>query len=228
MDFVETFKHLNLLAMFLLGLLGSGHCVGMCGPLIVAFPGRRGHAWAHLAYNAGRVSTYTLVGAAIAGATAGLAQVAGAASLEWTARAQVSFSVLAALFLGLFGLTKLGFIKESKLLSLASPTRIPGFRRVQRRVLSGDGLASMFLLGLLLGLLPCGLSYAAFARVVAAEGPVDGGLMALAFGLGTLPSLFAVGLTASRLSARHRRISDVVAGALMVAMGVALVMDVTT
>jgi hypothetical protein len=228
MDFINAPDHLDLVSMFLLGLLGSGHCVGMCGPLVVAFPGRRGHFSAHLAYNAGRVATYTAIGAFLAGVGAGVAAVAAEASLQWTARAQVVFSLVAALFLALFGLSKLGFIREPHLLSLPSPARIPGFGLIQRRVLSGDGLGSVFLIGLLLGLLPCGLSYAAFARVLPAGGPLEGGLMAFAFGLGTVPSLLAVGLGASRLSARHRKISDLVAGALMIGMATALLMDAAT
>lgn len=221
-------------ALFLLGLLGSGHCVGMCGPLIVAFPGRR-RGWAgHGAYHLGRLLTYTLVGALLGSLGAGLAHYGSQDSLVWTARIQIAFSLLAALFLALFGLSKLGFIKEPELLSLANPARIPGFRRAQRALSAGandedekarGGLLPLFFLGLLLGLLPCGLSFAAFARALGAHGALTGGAMTLAFGLGTLPSLLVVGASASRLSARHRRLSDLIAGMLMIGMAAALLLE---
>ncbi len=251
-------NQLNLGAMFLLGLLGSGHCVGMCGPLILAFPARRGGWAAHVAYNAGRVATYTLVGIVLGGIGAGIALLAGDRSLIWTARIQVGLSLLAAVFLALFGLTKLGFVKEPAWLSLANPAKIPGFRRVQSRLMGkgpagtegaggsagakggrgaesgrggagndapGGGVGSLILLGLFLGLLPCGLSFAAFARALGAGGPIEGGLMTLSFGVGTLPSLLLLGVSASRLTARHRRVSDLIAGMLMIGMAVALVLE---
>jgi sulfite exporter TauE/SafE len=56
---------IDIYGMFLLGLLGTGHCIGMCGPLIFAFPGRTGRLMPHLAYHLGRIITYTGVGAAL-------------------------------------------------------------------------------------------------------------------------------------------------------------------
>jgi sulfite exporter TauE/SafE len=227
MDQLGDLQPLSLGALFLLGLLGSGHCVGMCGPLVLAFPARAGGFGAHLAYNLGRILTYVLLGTLLGSLGVGLARYGAAGSLLWTVRIQLGMSLLAALFLGLFGLSKLGFLKESELLSLANPGRIPGFRGLQRRLVSGARGAplALFALGLLLGLLPCGLSFAAFARALGAGGPLSGGLMALAFGLGTLPSLFIVGLSASKLSAKHRRASDIIAGMLMIGMAAALLFD---
>lgn len=226
---MEALPQLNLAALFLLGFLGSGHCVGMCGPLVLAFPARQKSRGGHLAYHMGRIGTYTLLGALLGSLGASLTLLAGGAQegLVWTARIQVGFAVLAALFLGMFGLSKLGFLKEPRFLALATPARIPGFRSTQKRLMAGGGgLGSTFLIGALLGLLPCGLSFAAFARALAAGGPLEGGLMALAFGLGTLPSLLLVGLSASKLSQQHRRTSDLIAGVLMVGMAAALVLDV--
>jgi sulfite exporter TauE/SafE len=83
----------------------------------------------------------------------------------------------------------------------------------------------MFLLGLLLGLLPCGLSYAAFARALAAGGPAQGALLVLAFSLGTLPGLLLVGTGASRFARRHAKLFDVLSGVLLVAMAAKLGID---
>jgi sulfite exporter TauE/SafE len=227
---------LSLGALFLLGLLGSGHCVGMCGPLVLAFPGRIGGLGAQLAYGLGRLATYTLVGALLGGLGAGLGAAGGAEGdpLLWTARAQLGLSVLAALFLALFGLTRLGLMREPRFLSLANPGRLPGFAALQARLGGAAAshserppaaLAALFALGLSLGLLPCGLSFAAFARSLASGDALWGALLALAFGLGTLPALVSVGLTASRWSLRARRASDLIAGALMLAMAASLLVD---
>lgn len=225
MGFLADVSPVGLGAVFLLGLLGSGHCVGMCGPLILAFPARHGGALAHLAYNLGRIVTYAIVGAILGSLGQGLVRYGMGGSLLWTVRIQLVFALLAALLLMLFGLAKLGFVAERGLLAMANPGRLPGFRRLQRRIGRGGGIIALFALGLLLGLLPCGLSFAAFARALAAGGPVGGAALGLAFGLGTLPSLLLVGGVASRLGAAHRRLSDLIAGLLMIGMAITLAFD---
>ena len=69
----------DLTAMFLLGLLGTGHCVGMCGPLVFAFPGRTGRFSAHLWYHSGRILTYCLVGGLMGGLGAAMVRMAAGA-----------------------------------------------------------------------------------------------------------------------------------------------------
>ena len=73
-----------------------------------------------------------------------------------------------------------------------------------------------------MGLLPCGLSYAAFSRAIAAGAPLQGALMLAAFGIGTLPGLLLIGTGATALARRYQRQSDLVAGLLMIAMGLSL------
>ncbi len=231
MEFLAEFRQLDLGALFLLGLLGSGHCVGMCGPLILAFPGRQERLSGHLAYNSGRILSYSLVGLLLGGLGQGLALLAGEASLLWTLRVQLLLSLLAALFLALFGLSKLGFLKEPKLLSSASPGRLPGFQSLQRRLSASQAtqrgaMIPLLFIGVLLGLLPCGLSFAAFAKALGAGGALRGALMGLSFGLGTLPSLLLLGLSASRLSLQHRQLSDLIAGMLMIGMAAALLLEI--
>ena len=217
----------ELASMFVLGIMGTGHCVGMCGPLVLALPARSGRATAHLFYHLGRILTYTLVGALMGGAGATLVSAARAtgSGLAGVARVQVGLSVLAAALLLVFGLGRLGILRDPRWLALAAPTRIPGFRRVQRGALTGGGAGSMFLLGLLLGLLPCGLSYAAFARALPAGGPAEGALLVLAFALGTVPGLWVIGTGASGFARRHARLFDIVSGVLLVAMAAKLGVD---
>ena len=216
----------QLSAMFLLGLFGTGHCVGMCGPLTIAFPGRVGKVSAHFLYHTGRVTTYTVVGAVL-GLIGSLGDGTEGGILRETARVQSLFSLIAALFLLLFALIRLDVIREPGWMSALSPHKLPGVTAASRSV-SERRMLPMLPLGLAMGLLPCGLSYAAFARSLSAGGAGEGGLMLAAFGLGTLPGLLLIGTAASRLLIRYRRLSDIVAAVIMVGMAADLLADLCT
>jgi uncharacterized protein len=166
----------------LLGLVGSLHCAGMCGPLVLALPQHGGSAgafaWGRFSYNIGRVSAYGLLGVVF-----GLAgqSVALAGMQRWA-------SLLAGVVV---------------LLALAPASRRFSWpaSRIVNLVKTGLGallkrrtLTSLYLLGLLNGFLPCGLVYVACAGAVAV-GSVAGGMgYMLAFGLGTIPLMFGIGL----------------------------------
>lgn len=216
----------DVASMLLLGLLGTAHCLGMCGPLVLTLPAG---AAGHLAYHLGRVVTYSALGALAAALGAGLRLLAaggGADPLGAVTRLQVIVSLVAALVLLALGLTRLGVIREPPILSVAGTGRVPGLRWLQRRATGGGRRALPLLgLGLLLGLLPCGLSYAAFARALAAPGPLEGALLALAFGLGTVPGLALLGTGAAAVARRHRRLADLLAGVLLVGMAASLGVD---
>jgi len=209
----------SFLSMFLLGLLGTGHCVGMCGPLVLALPARSGQLWPQLLYHLGRVTTYSALGAALGAAGQGLG------ALALTSKMQLGLSILAAGLLLMFGLARLGLIREPALLSVADPGRIPGISSL-RRLAGGDRPGLAYLpLGLALGLLPCGLSYAALARALPAGSWITGAALLGAFGLGTLPGLLLLGTAAAGLARRHRRVFDLLAGVLLVGMAAALLAD---
>ena len=207
----------DLLSLTLLGLLGTGHCVGMCGPLVITLPGRLGKPSAHLWYHLGRITTYTLIGAL-------LGTVGGTLSrLGLVAQIQVAFAALAALFLLLFGLERIGLLRAPGRTAtfLPPPSRLPGYRAARRAANSGRP-SGMLPMGAIMGFLPCGLSYAAFARSLPSGSATAGALLLLAFSLGTLPGLLLLGTTASRLMQRHRALSETLSGALMIAMAVKL------
>jgi uncharacterized protein len=215
----------DLTALFLLGFFGTGHCAGMCGPLIVAFPGAAGRISSHFFYHFGRMITYTAVGAFIGAFGAGLSFLAGEsdlAPLPSVARIQVVFSMAAALFMLAFGLFRLHLLPEPAWMSIASPLKIPGFRSILRAAADRRSDSHMFLLGMMLGFLPCGLSYAAFARALPSGGALAGGALAAAFALGTFPGLLLLGTCATRISASRRRIMDVVSGIIMIGMAASL------
>jgi hypothetical protein len=208
-----------MISMVLLGLLGFGHCLGMCGPLTLAFPARIGGFPPHIWYHLGRLLMYTAIGT-ILGALGG-----ALGNLNAVANIQVVLGSVAAVFLMLFGLSRLGLIPEPRLLLTANPAAIPGFGAA--RAAAGRTRAmGMFPMGMVNGLLPCGLSYAAFTRALPAGGAVEGGLLLVAFGVGTLPGLLILGTAAAGFLRRHRAMSDILSGVLMIGMGLDLAADV--
>ncbi len=211
--------------MFMLGFLGTGHCIGMCGPLVIAFPARGGKFASHLYYHLGRIFTYVVIGSIMGGIGAGLAGIAVATGGNyplWVTRIQLGVSIVAALFLLSFGLARLGIIREPGWMALASPDKIPGYRKLLKSAFAGKRQAEMFLLGMMMGLLPCGLSFAAFTRALPSGSPINGAVMVFLFALGTVPGLLLLGTGASGLARRYQAHSDILAGLLMIFMAAEL------
>jgi uncharacterized protein len=169
---------------FILGLVGSLHCAGMCGPLALALPSAGNTASAYgagrLAYNAGRVMTYCLLGVmfGLVGKTLLLAGIQ-----RW-----VSIALGAALLAGLFASRKLGLWRPVTALVGILKTRMSGLLR--RRAFTG-----LITLGLFNGLLPCGLVYVAGAGAIATGGILSSVLYMAAFGAGTVPLMLAISLS---------------------------------
>lgn len=217
----------DVVSMVLLGVLGTGHCLGMCGPLVLALPGSSKGLVVHISYHLGRVTTYVLLGGLLAGLGAWLRDMAGSGDdpLGTVARLQVIISLVSALLLLALGLVRLGIVREPAILSVATPSKVPGFRSIQERAIGGGSPVFVFMLGLLLGLLPCGLSYAAFARVLSASDALDGAMLVAAFGLGTVPGLLILGTGGAALARRHRRLADLLAGVLLIGMAISIGVD---
>lgn len=193
----------------------------MCGPLVVALPGQTRRCGAHLGYHAGRLAAYSAIGAVMGGVGSGmirLAAVIGGDPMVWMARVQVGIGLLAGVVLLGLGLSRLGWVAEPVWLAVAAPHRLPGWRRLLAKAADWRTNGDLFLMGLMLGGLPCGLSYAAFAKALASAQVAQGALGALLFGLGTLPGLLAVGAGAGMLLNRFRRQADMLAGLIMIGM----------
>jgi sulfite exporter TauE/SafE len=98
----------------------------MCGPLIFAFPARTGKFWPHVFYHLGRTLTYIVMGGMMGAIGVVLAKIASATGSDpqvWIARIQIGLRLLAALFLLIFGLSRLGVLAEPGWLAAASPGR---------------------------------------------------------------------------------------------------------
>jgi uncharacterized protein len=161
-------------------------------------------------------------------AGSGLIRIAtfwGGDPMLWVTRTQVGISLVAGLFLLFFGLSRIGFIAEPDWLAIASPTRLPGWRSLFSNAGNRRGNRDLFSMGLLLGGLPCGLSYAAFTKALASASMLSGASMTLLFGLGTLPGLLAIGAGAALFLQRFRQQADILAGLIMLAMAATLLLN---
>ncbi len=172
---------MDFLTAFILGLVGSLHCAGMCGPLALALPvssgGPRRFLLSRLAYNVGRVLTYCVLGA-LFGLVGKSLVVIGLQ--RWTS---IALGLL--LLVGLF---------SSRRLSLWKPVAwlLESLKRRMAFLLQRRSTFSLGFLGALNGLLPCGLVYVACAGATASGSSGAGAAYMTAFGLGTVPMLLAI------------------------------------
>ncbi|MBP8214615.1 MAG: sulfite exporter TauE/SafE family protein [Propionivibrio sp.] len=205
----------SYLALFLIGLLGGTHCIGMCGGIVGALSmGSGSRPLLHLAYNFGRIVSYGAAGA-IAGAVGG----AGLA-LSGQLPLRIALFVAANLMLIALGLYLMGVTR-----ALAFTERLGQhlWRRLQplsKRFLPARTVAQAFPLGVLWGWLPCGLVYSALVTALTSGSAVRGAGLMLAFGAGTLPNLLLAGLLVTRLNEYAAKpVVRVTAGLLVLAFG---------
>ena len=196
-----------LVSALLMGLLGSTHCVVMCGGVVAmtcsALPlARRVRPLAQLpymlAYNAGRIASY-----AVAGADGGRLGAA-LASFGVVARAQLGLRVAAGALMIAVGLYVAGSGARAPLGRERAGEPSGGASRRSRGASSRSEPPQALALGLLWGWMPCGLVYAALAAAVTSGSAAGGAATMAAFGLGTLPMLVAMG-SAAALVARAAR-----------------------
>jgi sulfite exporter TauE/SafE len=215
-----TMPETGYIAIFLIGLLGGTHCIGMCGGIVgalsVQMPGQTRSQWPlHLAYNFGRITTYILLGAA-----RGAIGTAGMLFNE-VLPVQLALYVAANLMLVALGLYLTGFTQ------FLAPIERMGhrlWRFVQpatRRFLPARSPLQAYPLGLLWGLVPCGLIYSVLTTALVTGSAARGAALMAAFGLGTLPNLLLAGMLFKRLRdfTRNSKVR-VVSGLLVLGFGV--------
>lgn len=210
----------GFLALFLVGLLGGGHCVGMCGGIVGALSmGGGGRFSLHLAYNAGRIASYGAAGA-LAGWLAGGFDAAGQA-LSGQLPVRVALYLAANLMLILLGLYLMGATRSLHWVERAGQRLWRSVQPLTRRFLPVRGPAQAFPLGLLWGWLPCGLVYSALVTALTGGSAGRGAALMLAFGLGTLPNLLLAGFFAARLNEYLAKpVVRIAAGLVVLAIGV--------
>ena len=206
---------ITLLTLFLLGFFGGGHCVGMCGGLSSAFalqlPPGLNRAGLIVLLNLGRISSYVFIGLLVGA----IGQIG--ISLDQTRWLQNGLYLSANLLLLLLGLYLAGI---SSLATRIESIGRPVWKRLNpllNRLLPIQSVPSCFGVGMLWGWLPCGLVYSASLYALGSGNALEGGLYMLAFALGTLPNLLAMGLFAAQLKNFLQRKTVRLAAGLLVA-----------
>jgi sulfite exporter TauE/SafE len=204
-----------LLTAFLLGLAGSFHCVGMCGPIALSLPLRgetvAGKIWGSILWSFGRIVTYSLMGA-IFGAIGFGFKMAGFQQV--VSIAVGILMILSAILPALFKNFRLG-----RMTAIFNPVR-KGMQHLFRE----KNNKALFLIGIFNGLLPCGLVYLAIAGAIGtADTLLAIGYMAL-FGLGTLPLLLAVSMLGNMISQTLRKQLNKVVPFIVVLIGIIFIL----
>ncbi len=189
----------DLWTIFLVALLGSiGHCIGMCGGFVVAYSTSKigpGHSkffqtLAHSLYSLGRIVSYMAIGAFFG-------YLGSAIGFSMTSKG-VLFIVVGILMV-LIGISLSGKLKFLTVVehSLAQ-NRL--FKKLFKSVIQSKSLFSFFLMGVLNGLIPCGLVYFFATAAIASGSAVMGAIVMLVFGLATVPALFILGMISGFVS----------------------------
>ncbi|MFC7516942.1 sulfite exporter TauE/SafE family protein [Herbaspirillum sp. GCM10030257] len=229
---------MSLIPFLLVGLLGSVHCVGMCGGIVSAFSvtSRRRvipiapmaaaqmampqsaeftDAMRVTAYNAGRLTSYATAGA-IAG---GLAQ--GLSALSFMSSLQAILYLLANLMLVALGLYLMDAWQGLTRLEAAGRGVWSRVQPLTKRLLPADSFGKAFALGSLWGWVPCGMVYSVLMSAMLAGSALQGAAVMFAFGTGTLPALMAMGLFGVQLQrVLHHRHVRLASGIVVLLFGI--------
>ncbi len=201
-----------LVSALILGLLGGGHCLGMCGGLMGALtlaipPEQRSQRLQLLlAYNLGRIFSY-----ALAGLLLGLAGWAVGNS-----PAAMLLRIAAGVLLICMGLYLAGWWSGLTRIEAVGRHLWRHLQPLTRRLMPITSIPRALLLGAIWGWLPCGLVYSSLLWAASQGSALESSLLMLTFGLGTLPVLLATGMAAERLSGLLRRRGVRIAGGVLV------------
>lgn len=175
------------------GLVGSLHCVGMCGPIALALPvggfSLLKATWARLLYNLGRISTYSVLGY--------LVGYFGEQIFAAGFQQQLSIGLGVFLLISAF---------KTKLIQLRPVERFVMYTKAKMgKFLGIKTLKGIFMLGVLNGMLPCGMIYVALAGATTTASPLEGTIYMALFGLGTSPAMFLIGVLPSFFNLSFRQ-----------------------
>lgn len=209
-----------LYAAFTMGLVGSMHCLGMCGPIAMALPVRTRHAglklMKYLLYNTGRVFTYSVIGF-LAGLIGSFFVFAGL---------QQILSITAGLLIILSVVIVYQPFQQPGIIRMTLPLRNK-IKQASTYFFQRSNGYNLLVLGMLNGLLPCGMIYAALIGAMSAGDTLSGGLFMMSFGLGTVPLMLMISIVGNILSYKWKywlnKLNPIVAcavGALLILRGV--------
>ena len=188
----------EILTSFFVGLFGSFHCIGMCGPIAIALPvpnsNNLSFAAGRLLYNLGRIVTYSFLGA-VFGLLGSRLVISGF---------QQSVSVVLGIAIVITVLIPPKYkakISQHKVVQKITLPLKMGISDLFKR----GTFSAMFLIGALNGFLPCGLVYVALAGAIASGDAISGTAVMILFGLGTIPTMFAATIFGKFINLNIRR-----------------------
>ena len=197
-------ESVNIITIISIAFLGSfGHCVGMCGGIVVAYAtikieptsSKITQSFAHILYSLGRVFTYTILGAMF-GALGGV--------VTYSNNANGILLIVAGIVMILAGLSLMGKIKFLTIIE-HSFSSSSWYKNSFKKILHSKSNSSFFILGMLNGLLPCGFVYFFAITAASTADPLYGAFVMAIFGLSTIPAMFALGFVTSLTSATSFR-----------------------
>jgi uncharacterized protein len=203
--------------IFLIGFFGSMHCIGMCGGFVAMYSLKRPSSQPslpyHLLYNLGRITTYSILG--------GILGYIGSFAAYTGEHRGVPGAVLlvAGVLMILMGLNIAGMLGRRGLFDDTGITERTFFRKALRNILALESVWGTLLLGLLLGLLPCGLLYPVLMHAATSGGFISGMVIMLVFGLGTVPAMFSFGILVSRIQPHRKLFLYRIAAVLIIILG---------
>jgi len=201
---------------FVMGLAGSIHCIGMCGPLAMSLPvshnSNLSRITGGLIYNSGRILSYASMGL-IFGSLGNLI-----IATKWQSGLSIALGVIILLYL----LLPKKYFHFSTASSLGKPFMF--LRQQLGKLFQSKKLSSLFFIGVLNGFLPCGLVYLALTSSIISASPVNGGMFMLFFGLGTFPMMFATVLMGNYLNQSLRQKIHKAVPVLLFCMAVLLIL----
>jgi len=201
---------------FIMGLAGSLHCIGMCGPLALSLPvshsNDRSRFSGGLIYNSGRIISYTSMGLLFG----------SVGSLIIAAKWQSSLSIALGIIILIYLLFPKRYLHFSTATMIGKPFVL--LRQQLGKLFHSKKLSSILFIGLLNGFLPCGLVYLALTSAIISASPLNGGMFMLFFGLGTFPIMFATVFMGSYLNQSLRQKIHKLVPALLFCMAVLLIL----
>ena len=205
------------IAALMTGLVGSLHCIGMCGPIAVALPlGNK--SWFHkffgsIIYNTGRVATYALLGVIFGLLGQGI-EMAGLQ--QWASIGLGIVLILSVLFPVLFK----GRVNIDRFFFGFAGKLIGRFRKL----FSISSYPSLLVIGLLNGLLPCGLVYVAIAGAINTNDIVNGAIYMIIFGVGTIPIMASIPVVGNLIGTNIRKRFKGVVSAFIIILGIIFIL----
>ena len=206
-----------LFSALVLGMMGSFHCAGMCGPIAIALP-LHGNTFLQkifggTLYNVGRTLTYGIMGALFGLLGQGIEMIG---FQQWVSVIMGALMIVSVLFPALF---RNQYSLDKSLFSFVGK-----LKKSIGKMFAVRSFSSLFFIGLLNGLLPCGLVYIAIAGAIGTGSTVEGALYMILFGLGTIPMMLAISLAGNMMSLALRNRINKLIPVLVVVVGLLFVL----